>query len=160
MLKLIRMRAERFRHLTTYFPVAHPICANSPSPIGENAPFGQHRCIFRLCGLISAFDHPHEARSRPKAMEKLIGRSSRAHINFGVPAALRKWPSFRNARREGTTPYLLFDGTPDQCIRALMAKPAALRHLYEIHISPQPPLVDHVLPGEQLTELARLRDFL
>jgi hypothetical protein len=100
------------------------------------------------------------ARSRLKAMEKLISRPFSAHINFEVPAALRKWPSLRNARREGTTPYLLIDGTLDQCIRALMAKPAALRHLYEIHTSPQPPLVDPVLPGEQLVELARLRDFL
>jgi hypothetical protein len=98
--------------------------------------------------------------SRPKAMEKLIGKPPRAHINFEVPAALRKWPSLRNARREDTTPYLLIDGTLDQCIRAFMAKPAALRHLYEIHTSPQPPLVGPVLPGEQLVELARLRDFL
>jgi hypothetical protein len=38
----------------------------------------------------------------------------------------------------------------------LMAKPASLRHLYEIHTSPQPPLVSPVLSGEYLVELARL----
>jgi hypothetical protein len=41
-----------------------------------------------------------------------------------------------------------------------MAKPARIRHLYEIHTSPQPPLVSSVLSGEHIVELARLRDFL
>jgi hypothetical protein len=35
-----------------------------------------------------------------------------------------------------------------------------MRHLYEIHTSPQPPLVNAVLSGEHVVELARLRDFL
>ena len=84
-----------------------------------------------------------------------------AHINFGAPAVLRKWPSLHGERRtDGTAPYLLVDGTLDECIRVLMAKPASLRHLYEIHTSPQPPLVSPVLSGEHLVELARLRDFL
>ena len=38
-------------------------------------------------------------------------------------------------------PYLLLDGTLDECIREFMAKPGPVRHLYEIHTSPQPPLV-------------------
>jgi hypothetical protein len=42
----------------------------------------------------------------------------------------------------------------------LMTKPASLRHLYEIHTAPQPPLVTAVLSGEHVVELARLRDFL
>ena len=81
-----------------------------------------------------------------------------AHVNFDAPAVLRKWPSLRNERRtEGTGPYLLVNGTLDECLRELMAKPASMRHLYEIHTSPQPPLVSSVLSGEHVVELARLR---
>jgi hypothetical protein len=87
--------------------------------------------------------------------------SSDHHVNFDVPAALRKWPSLNNQRRtEGAGPYLLLDGTLDECIREFMAKPVAYRHLYEIHTSPQPPLVADVLSGEIVAELARLREFL
>ncbi len=82
-------------------------------------------------------------------------------VNFDAPAVLRKWPSLSNERRtEGTGPYLLVDGTLDECIREFMAKPPPSRHLYEIHTAPQPPLVSAVLSGEQIVELARLRDFL
>lgn len=84
-----------------------------------------------------------------------------AHVNFDAPASLRKWPSLHNSRSPaGPAPYLLVDGTLDQCIREFIAKPAATRHLYEIHTSPQPPLVSAVLSGEIIVELARLRDFL
>ncbi len=84
-----------------------------------------------------------------------------AHVNFNAPAILRKWPSLNFQRRtEGTGPYLLLEGTLDQCIREVMAKPAPMRHLYEIHTSPQPPLVGAVLSAEHVVELARLRDFL
>ena len=83
------------------------------------------------------------------------------HVNFDAPAALRKWPSLNNQRRtDGTVPYLLLDGTLDACIREFMAKPAPNRHLYEIHTSPQPPLVADILSGEVVAELARLREFL
>jgi hypothetical protein len=75
----------------------------------------------------------------------------------------------RNARRlsfanglhsEGSGPYLLFDGSLDECLREFMAKPTPVRHLYEIYTAPQPPLVSAVLSEEQIVELARLRDFL
>jgi hypothetical protein len=83
------------------------------------------------------------------------------HVNFDAPAALRKWTSLNNQRRsEGTGPYLLLDGTLDECIREFMAKPAPSRHLYEIHTAPQPPLVADFLSGEIVAELARLREFL
>ena len=83
------------------------------------------------------------------------------HINFDAPAVLRKWPSLNNQRRtEATSAYLLHDGTLDECLQQFMAKPAPTRHLYEIHTSPQPPLVADVLSGESLAELARLREFL
>ena len=48
----------------------------------------------------------------------------------------------------------------DECIREFMAKPAPVRHLYEIHTVPQPPLVADVLSGDIVAELARLREFL
>jgi hypothetical protein len=82
-------------------------------------------------------------------------------LKFDVPAVLRKWPSLENRRRtDGTGPYLVVDATLDECIRELMAKPASMRHLYEIHTAPQAPLVSAVLSGELVAELARLRDFL
>jgi hypothetical protein len=47
-----------------------------------------------------------------------------AHVNFDARAVLRKWPSLHNERRtEGAGPYLLVDGTLEECIRELMAKP-------------------------------------
>jgi hypothetical protein len=87
--------------------------------------------------------------------------STKPHVDFSAPATLRKWPSLNNERRtEGTGPYLLVDGTLDECIQECMVKPASMRHLYEIHTSPQPPLVRPILSGELVAELARLRDFL
>ena len=83
------------------------------------------------------------------------------HINFDAPAVLRKWPSLNNQRRtDATGPYLVCEGTLGECLREFMAKPAPTRHLYEIHTSPQPPLVADVLSGETLAEFARLREFL
>lgn len=83
------------------------------------------------------------------------------HVNFDAPTILRKWPSLNGQRRiDSAGPYLLLDGTLDECIREFMAKPDPVRHLYEIHTSPQPPLVGAALSGEIITELERLRDFL
>ena len=82
-------------------------------------------------------------------------------INFDARATFRKWPSLNGQRRiDSSGPYLLIDGTLDECIREFLAKPPAARHLYEIHTSPQPPLVDAVVSGEVVAELAHLRDFL
>jgi hypothetical protein len=84
-----------------------------------------------------------------------------AHLDFDAPAVLRKWPSLNMQRRtECTGPYLVVDGTLDECIRQYMAKPASMRHLYEIHTSPQLPLVTAVLSGDYLVELARLQFWL
>ena len=83
------------------------------------------------------------------------------HINFDAPAILRKWPSLNNQRiTQAAGSYSVYDGTLDECLREFMAKPAAARHLYQIHTSPQPPLVADVLSGESVAELARLREFL
>jgi hypothetical protein len=84
-----------------------------------------------------------------------------APIRFDAPAIIRKWPSLRNARRtDGSGPYLVTEGTLDECIREFMAKPESTRHLYEILTAPQPPLVTESLSAEHVAELARLREFL
>jgi hypothetical protein len=90
---------------------------------------------------------------------QVADNSTRPQTNFDAPAILRKWPSLQNERR-GTDPYLIINGTLDECLQMFMSKPAATRHLYEIHSLPQPPLVSAVLSGEDVAELARLRDFL
>jgi hypothetical protein len=85
------------------------------------------------------------------------------HIDFSAPAVLRKWPSLNNGRISaslGARPYLVVDGTLDECIRQFLAKPANHRHLYEIHTAPQTDLVSAVLSAEHIIEIARLRDFL
>ena len=84
-----------------------------------------------------------------------------APVRFDVPAVVRKWPSLNNARRlGGSGPYLVLEGTLDECIRQFMAKPESSRHLYEIQTAAQPPLVTEVLSAEHVVELARLREFL
>ena len=84
-----------------------------------------------------------------------------APVRFDVPAVVRKWPSLNNARRPGASgPYLVLEGTLDECIRQFMAKPESSRHLYEIQTAAQPPLVTEVLSAEHVVELARLREFL
>lgn len=83
------------------------------------------------------------------------------HVDFTVPAVLRKWPSINSERAKSSpNPYLVFDGTLDECIRAFLAKPASQRHLYEIHTAPQAQLITAVLSPEHIIEIARLRDFL
>ena len=83
-----------------------------------------------------------------------------AQINFEAPATLRKWPSLKGRRRDDREPYLVFDGTLESCIGKFMQRPAASRQLYDILTSAQPPLVPPVMNEEEVTELARFRDFL
>ena len=76
---------------------------------------------------------------------------------------MKKWPSLNKQRVPkawGGIPYLIIDGTLDECISEFMRKAEDHRHLYEIHTTAQPPLVTEVLQGEHVVELARLRDFL
>jgi hypothetical protein len=89
--------------------------------------------------------------------------STGIHIDFNAPAILRKWPSLNNERVSasfGARPYLVVDGSLDECIRQFLAKPASQRHLYEIHTAPQTDLVSAVMSAEHIAEIARLRDFL
>ena len=99
--------------------------------------------------------------SRCSTSRKAPMTSTGRHIDFNAPAVLRKWPSLKNERRTVSHgAYLVVDGTLDECIRSFMSKPVSIQHLYEVHTLPQPPLVEPVLSGEILAELARLRDFL
>jgi hypothetical protein len=82
------------------------------------------------------------------------------HIDFDAPATLRKWPSVRNERVSNSRPYLVSEGTLNDCIRQFMAKPLGQHHLYEIHTAPQGELVGAVLSASDIHEIARLRDFL
>ena len=84
-------------------------------------------------------------------------------IDFHAPAILRKWPSINNERVStglGARPYLIIDGTLDECIRRFMSQPKSQHHLYEIHTAPQSDVVSAVLSAEHIVELARLREFL
>ena len=85
------------------------------------------------------------------------------HIDFDAPATLRKWPSIKNERvsaTDGAVPYLIVDGSLDDCIREFMAKPTNQQHLYEIYTAPQGELVSAVLSANHILEIVRLRDFL
>jgi hypothetical protein len=85
------------------------------------------------------------------------------HIDFNAPAILRKWPSLNNERISaslGARPYLVVEGSLDECVRQFLVKPVGQRHLYEIHTAPQSDLVSAVLSAEHIVEIARLRDFL
>lgn len=86
---------------------------------------------------------------------------AQVQLRFDVPAVVRKWPSLNNSRRiDGAGPYVVADGTLDECIREFMAKPRATRHLYEIVTAPQAPFIAGTLSAEHVAELARLREFL
>ena len=84
-------------------------------------------------------------------------------INFHAPATLRKWPSVNGERVSaalGARPYMIMDGTLDECIERFMSQPESQHHLYEIHTAPQSDLVSAILSADHVVELARLRDFL
>ena len=86
-----------------------------------------------------------------------------AQINFGASASLRKWPSLggqKMIKAEEAIPYTVLEDTLGECLREFMSKPQTQLHLYEIHTSPQEPLVTAVISAEHAAELNRLREFL
>jgi hypothetical protein len=88
---------------------------------------------------------------------------SDTRIDFSAPATLRKWPSVNNERVSaslGARPYMIIEGTLDECIGRFMSHPESQHHLYEIHTAPQSDLVSAILSADHVIELARLRDFL
>jgi hypothetical protein len=122
-------------------------------------PIHQNSSATEVAG--SPFNTLVEAESACKAMASLLTKAGSGRrvtdIDFKTPAVLRKWPSLGNERRVESSPYLLVDGTLDECLRELMAKPASVRHLYEIHVVPEIPHLSTVLPEGLIVELARLR---
>ena len=85
------------------------------------------------------------------------------NVDFKAFAVLRKWPSLHGqAIRSGgsAVPYMVTDGSLDECIRKFASKPASQHHLYEIHTAPQSDLVSAILSPDHVVELARLREFL
>jgi hypothetical protein len=89
--------------------------------------------------------------------------ASIAHIDFNARAELRKWLSLgglRNSNVAYPNPYLLAEGTLEECIQEFMTKASSARDLYEIHTSPQADIVIAVMSAEHIVELARLREFL
>jgi hypothetical protein len=50
-------------------------------------------------------------------------------INFDAPATLRKWPSLNNERISaslGARPYLIIEGSLDECIRKFITMPVII----------------------------------
>jgi hypothetical protein len=134
-----------------------------PGFVASWRPIHQNTNAIRIGG--SPFDKLAEAEEACHAMLAILPKAgalagNEAHVNFDSRAVLRKWPSLGNQRRtESAGPYLLVDGTLDECLREFVAKPASVRHLYEIHAVPKPPLVTAVLPAGLIDELARMQDF-
>jgi hypothetical protein len=117
-------------------------------------PIDQSSSAVAIAG--SPFATLAEAKDACNAMAALLTKSAR--INFDARAVLRKWPSLGNARRPSAHgPYLLKDGTLDDCLQELMAKPVSVRHLYEIRTAPRPPLSDAVVPEGIILELTQQR---
>jgi hypothetical protein len=62
-----------------------------------------------------------------------------APIRYDAPSALRKWPSIKGERispADGAAPSLTFEGTLNECIRELLAKPVSQHYLYEVSTAP------------------------
>jgi hypothetical protein len=110
----------------------------------------------------SPFETFAEAVSACKSMASLLtkpekSRGRQPYVNFDTPAVLSKWASLGNERRNDSHPYLLVDGTLNECLRNFMAKPASARHLYEIRVSVD--VASSVLPKGLVAELAGLQNF-
>jgi hypothetical protein len=96
-------------------------------------------------------------------VQRFNARMPDTGIDFSALATLRKWPSLNKQRVSaslGARPYMISEGTLDECIQQFMQLPDAQRHLYEIHTAPQSDVVTAILSTDHVVELARLRDFL
>jgi hypothetical protein len=126
----------------------------------------QARTVRVRVGGPGLFEQIEEPATLPEEDDETADESlmpnDNVHIHFDAPAALRKWPSVNKQRvlrvGEAVRPYLVVDGTLDDCIQQFMAKPVSQHHLYEIHTEPQGELVSAVLSSEHIVEIARLRD--
>jgi hypothetical protein len=80
-------------------------------------------------------------------------------IAYDAPADLKKWPSLKNERVTGKTPYLVYNGTLAGCIRQLLAKPIKQISLYDIVTERQPAFDGNVLSPGDAAEIAMRKDF-
>jgi hypothetical protein len=107
--------------------------------------------------------HPVNKEFALRHVQRFNARMSDTRIDFSAPATLRKWPSLNKERVSaslGARPYIIIEGTLDECIQRFMLLREAQRHLYEIYTAPQTDLVNAILSTDHVVELARLRDFL
>jgi hypothetical protein len=77
-------------------------------------------------------------------------------IDFSASEELRKWPSLNKERVNaslGARPYIISEGTLEECIQQFMQLREAQRYLYEIHTAPQSDLVGAILSTELVVEL-------
>jgi hypothetical protein len=80
-------------------------------------------------------------------------------IAYYAPADLKKWPSLGNQRVISKEPYLVFNGTLADCIRALLAKPIKQISLYDIVTERQPAFDGTILSPGDAAEIAMRKDF-
>jgi len=81
-------------------------------------------------------------------------------ISYYAPADLKKWPSLKNQRLNGTSrPYLVFNGTLADCVRQLLARPVRQISLYDIVTGRQPAFDHTVLSPGDAAEIAMRKDF-
>ena len=80
-------------------------------------------------------------------------------IAYDAPADLKKWPSLRNERVTGKTPYLVYNGTLADCIRLLLAKPVKQISLYDMVTERQAAFDSNTLTPGDAAEIALRKDF-
>jgi hypothetical protein len=80
-------------------------------------------------------------------------------IAYDAPADLKKWPSLRNERMSGKTPYSVYNGTLADCIRLLLAKPIKQISLYDIVTVRQDAFDSNTLSPGDAAEIAMRKDF-
>ena len=128
--------------------------------VRENFLAGHAKRMHHAAAL--AVDRPI-ARLALGHVSRFNGGMPDSKVDFSAAATLRKWPTLNDQRVSaslGARPYMIIEGTLDECIRKFMLQPKSQRHLYEIHTVPQSDLVSAILSTEHIVELVRLRDFL
>ena len=142
-------------------PLPHQLRHRSPQQHRSSA--ARTACLPRIATISRRPARPSRVKRLQTKSREVLNMPDNAEIDFDAPATLRKWPSVNKERVSaalGARPYMIIDGTLDECIRKFMAMPVGQHHLYEIHTAAQSDLVSAVLSAAHIVELARLRDFL
>jgi hypothetical protein len=83
-------------------------------------------------------------------------------IRYDAPSALRKWPSIKGERvspADGAAPYMVFEGTLDECLREFSVKPIGQHHLYDVSTGHQPAFEQNILSAPDVTKIIARADF-